>query len=118
MSRIKRVASADKVRFAREQREKPTRAEEVLWEVLRDRALGVKFRRQHPVGRYVLDFYCDEARLAVEIDGPDHAAQANYDDWRDEQLGRRGIRVLRIASEDVERNLRSVLERIKESLTP
>ncbi len=118
MSRIKRVASADKVRFAREQRQNPTRAEEALWEVLRDRPLGMKFRRQHPIGKFVLDFYCEEARLAVEIDGPDHAAQANYDDWRDEQLGQRGIRVLRIASEDVEKDMRRVLERIKARLTP
>jgi len=118
MARIKRVASADKVRFAREQRRNPTRAEKALWQALRRRALGVKFRRQHPIGEFVLDFYCEEARLAVEIDGPVHAGQVGYDRWRDEQIGERKIRVLRVASGDVEADVRGVLERIKACLTP
>jgi leucyl-tRNA synthetase len=118
VSRIKQAASADKIRFAREQRREPTQAEHMLWEALRGASLQPKFRRQHPIGDFVLDFYCDEARLALEIDGPDHALQADYDGWRDEQLGRRGIRVLRIRSEEVEGDLGGVLERIKASLTP
>ena len=118
MPRVIRSASADKVHFARDQRHKPTRAEELLWSALRSSALGVRFRRQHAVGDFVLDFYCDEARLAVEIDGPDHANRANYDVWRDERLAELGIRVMRIRPEAVEKDLSKVLERIREGLTP
>ena len=118
MPRVIRSASADKVHFARDQRHKPTRAEELLWSALRASGLGLRFRRQHPIGDFVLDFYCDEVRLAIEIDGPHHAPRANYDAWRDERLAEQGIRVIRIPPEQVEKGLGTVLQRITESLTP
>jgi very-short-patch-repair endonuclease len=116
--RVIHAASSDKVHFAREQRQKPTAAEQALWAAIRGGALGVRFRRQHPMGDFVLDFYCDEARLAVEVDGPDHAARAGYDAWRDEQLARQGVRVMRVTPEDVLLRLPGLLRRITESLTP
>ena len=118
MPRVKRAASRQKVQFAREQRRSPTRSEQVLWAVLRDDALGPRFRRQHPIGDFVLDFYCDDARLAVEVDGPTHAERPGYDEWRDERLAREGIRVLRVAANDVDADVGAVVERIRRSLTP
>jgi very-short-patch-repair endonuclease len=78
-----------------------------LWARLRGKGLdGLKFRRQHPIERYVLDFYCPEARLAIEVDGFSHDGgdQAQRDEKRDAWLNSRGIQVLRIAAEDVMRD--------------
>ena len=110
------AAGRDKVEFAREQRQSLTHAENLLWEALRRRALGVRFRRQHPIGDYVLDFYCGEAQLAVEIDGPTHADQQGYDDARDRWLGSTGIRVLRIPAGLVHEDLPQVLGAIRAAL--
>jgi very-short-patch-repair endonuclease len=81
-----------------------TLPEVVLWSVLRGARIdGLRFRRQHPIGPYVLDFYCPSARLCVEIDGAVHAldAQAGHDRERDAWLAQNGIRVLRVAAADV-----------------
>ncbi len=115
--RVVGVARRDKVAFAREQRRQPTRAEKRLWNALRNRQLGQKFRRQHPIGDFVLDFYCARAALAIEIDGPAHARQSRSDEWRDAQLKRIGIRVLRLPEEQVNSNLPGVLKAIKCALT-
>ena len=114
--RVVGVSDRQKVAFAREQRQTPTHGERLLWRYLRNQQMGPKFRRQHPIGDFVLDFYCAEARLAVEIDGPVHAKRPGYDDWRDEQLANIGIRVLRIRDEDVKHELSGVLELIREAL--
>lgn len=116
--RVHGAASRDKVWFAREQRRQPTRAEELLWRALRARGLGARFRRQHPVGDFVLDFYCEAAALAVEVDGPHHADQAGYDEWRAECLDRYGIHALRVTTQEVQMRLLEVLERIGRCLTP
>jgi len=88
----------------------------MLWEALRARQLGVRFRRQHPIGDFVLDFYCAEARLAVEVDGPVHAAEAGYDGWRDEQLASHGVHTLRFREDEVLERTSEVLARIREAL--
>ena len=72
-----------------------TDAERKLWRELRLHQMGVKFRRQHPVGRYVVDFACIEARLCIEIDGSQHAARSAYDMARTEFLKAEGFEVLR-----------------------
>ena len=113
---IKGVADRAKVRFAREQRKDPTRAERVLWEALRRKQLGVGFRRQHPIGHFVLDFYCAKARLAVEVDGPVHDEQEEYDRWRDEELVKWGIEVLRVRDARVHRDLSGILGEIGEAV--
>ena len=110
------VASRAKVEFAREQRMKPTRSEHILWEALRKQQLGVKFRRQHPFNYFVLDFFCAETRLAVEVDGPIHEDQKDYDHWRDEELANRGVAVLRLPEERVRRDLPGVLQEIRKAL--
>ena len=88
-----------------------------LWQVLKGRQLaGLKFRRQHPIGPYVLDFCCPEAKLAVEVDGMGHfePEQSLNDRQRDDWLQRQGLTVLRIAAEDVRTNLDGVAVQILE----
>jgi very-short-patch-repair endonuclease len=103
------------VAAARAQRRQPTPTENKLWLALRDRRLaGLKFRRQHPHGRFILDAFCVEHQLEIEIDGLGHLEpdQAAYDAARTEYLERLGIRVLRFTNAEVRDDLASVLARI------
>ena len=99
---------------ARELRQNMTDAERALWRELRQGALGAKFRRQAPVGKYIVDFACLEARLIVEVDGGQHA-ESRGDEERDRWLASQGFRVLRFWNNDVLGNLRGVLEVIVEA---
>jgi very-short-patch-repair endonuclease len=91
------------VRKARKLRKAMSLPEVLLWEQLRTRPHGLKFRRQHPSGSYVLDFFCSDARLAVEIDGEAHnrGDQPQRDKARDEWFARAGISTLRVPASDV-----------------
>jgi very-short-patch-repair endonuclease len=89
-------------------------AEQKLWQAIRNKQLGVKFRRQHGIGRYIVDFYCPELTLVVEIDGDSHfnrEAMA-FDDKRDSFLQEQGIKVIRFTNIDVMENIHSVLEKL------
>ncbi|WP_339765564.1 endonuclease domain-containing protein [uncultured Hoeflea sp.] len=99
-------ANTDRLRgFARAMRRAPTEAEQRLWGALRNRRLDrLKFRRQAPVGPYIADFICMEARLIVELDGIQHAGSVR-DRTRDAELEARGFRVLRFWNDDVMRDL-------------
>ena len=98
---------------ARALRRSMTGVELLLWSRLRLQQLGGhRFRRQVPIGPYIADFACFQARLLVEIDGPTHDAQAQYDRRRTAWLVRRGFRVLRFAADDVLNRLDEVLEAI------
>lgn len=102
---------------ARRMRNHPTAAEANLWEALRSRKLdGLRFRRQHAVGRFIVDFYCAESRLVVEVDGPIHRGIRDEDLARDAWLASQGLRVLRVANDRVEKDLDGVLEEIREAL--
>jgi very-short-patch-repair endonuclease len=102
---------------ARELRKGQTDAEALLWLLLRDRRLaGFKFRRQHPVPPYVLDFYCHEKRLAVELDGGQHAEQVTKDERRMRELAKQGIRVLRFWDNQVLGEIGAVLEALWSAL--
>ncbi len=106
---------------AREMRKISTTAEKFLWSLLRDRQLqNAKFRRQHPIGNYILDFYCHESRLAVELDGSGHAEseQQELDMQRTEWLNNQGISVIRFWNNEVMENIQGVLQRIAETLVP
>ncbi len=84
-----------------------------MWMLLRDRRFcGFKFRRQHPVGRYIVDFFCLDAQLAVELDGGGHneSDQAEYDEVRTKELEGCGIRVIRFWNNDVLKHTEVVLE--------
>jgi very-short-patch-repair endonuclease len=97
---------------ARELRHAPTKAEKRLWNYLRGWNLA-KFRRQHAVDRFILDFYCASAKLCVEVDGDIHDEQQERDAARTEFLNARGIHVIRFRNEEVIDDPRSVLRRIE-----
>ena len=95
------------ISLARQLRGSQTSAEDALWACLRNRRLvDAKFRRQHPMGRYVADFYCHEAHLVIELDGSAHneEAQREYDAARQEIIEQQGITVLRFENDQVMRN--------------
>ena len=99
---------------ARELRKDLTSSEKTLWNSLRNKQLnGLHFRRQHPYGIYILDFYCNKANLAIEIDGGVHLGKASYDKERTEYLESTGLKVLRFKNEDVENRIEWVLSKIK-----
>jgi very-short-patch-repair endonuclease len=84
--------------------------ERILWSRLRNRQLrGLKFRRQHPIGRCVADFFCEDAALVVEIDGEVHATRRQHDAARDAWLNAQGLRVLRVLASDVSKDVEAVL---------
>ncbi len=91
-----------------------TAAEIRLWEELKDRRfLGLRFRRQHVVGQFVLDFYCSAARLAVEVDGDSHSFRQVEDSARDNYLTSVGLRVFRVSNEMVLSDTASVLSALE-----
>ena len=96
---------------AKQLRKTTTRAERVLWSVLSDRKCGCqKFRRQHAIEPYIVDFYCAEAKLVVEINGESHDGRQDYDRRRDEYLEKLGLRVMRFTNGDVLDNLDGVAD--------
>ena len=102
--------------FAWRHRENPTQAEAKLWEVLSNKKLdGHKFRRQHPIGKFILDFYCHASKLAVEVDGGYHftTEQAELDQNRTKVLESLGINVIRFTNEQVLNHLSAVVEDIR-----
>jgi very-short-patch-repair endonuclease len=103
--------------LARELRKRATRSEVLLWQQLRERKLGVRFRRQHPFGRYVVDFYAACAKLVVEVDGGVHDAQRAYDEARQAEIERLyGVRFVRLSAELVERDARAAAEFVRRAL--
>jgi very-short-patch-repair endonuclease len=106
---------------ARSFRKKSTDAEARLWSELRNRELiGFKFRRQHPLGNRVLDFYCEEAKLAVELDGSGHSynLKREVDLDREIELYEKGVRILRFSNDEVFENLDGVLNLIIYAIDP
>lgn len=104
--------------YSRTNRRVQTDTEKLLWHHLRARQLaGFKFRRQYPVRNYILDFYCIEKKLAVELDGSQHILNEDYDRNRENALRSNGITVLRFWDNDVLQNMDGVLTRISEYLT-
>ena len=101
---------------AREMRHTPTPAEATLWHALRNRRLSYKLRRQHPIDRFIVDFYCAEAKLCVEVDGDSHLepAQQEYDAARTTYLEKLGYQVIRFTNHDVRRSIYTVLDEIVE----
>ena len=94
-----------------------TDAEQKLWRALRSRGAGTKFRRQVPLGPYIVDFVCFESKLIVELDGGQHAESAR-DARRDRYFTDQGYRVLRFWNNDVLKNMEGVLIRITEFTDP
>ena len=105
------------LQHARDLRHPLTPAERKVWAAVRNRGLGYKIRRQHPISRFIADFYCAEAKLVIEIDGDTHAepAQAEYDAARTAWLEAHGHHVIRFSNREVYENLDGVLEAIREA---
>ena len=92
--------------------------ESLLWARLRGNRLGgYHFRRQQVIDGFIVDFYCHRAGLVVEVDGPIHDDQVDYDAERDRILSGRGVRILRVTNEEVKRNFEGVIDRITANLT-
>ena len=103
--------------LARQQRHKPTAAEDALWRILRSRQVdGLKFRRQHAIERFIVDFYCSEARLVVEVDGAAHDYTQAEDAVRQEYLEALGLRVLRFSNDEVLQQADTVIQAIRDAL--
>ncbi|HEX8905839.1 MAG TPA: endonuclease domain-containing protein, partial [Longimicrobiaceae bacterium] len=101
---------------ARVHRKNPTPSESLLWECLRGSRLdGRKFRRQQPVGPFIVDFYCPEERLVVEVDGKIHEHQQREDADRQEALESLGLRFVRVTHEEVIHDLQSAIRKIRQA---
>jgi very-short-patch-repair endonuclease len=112
-----RSRSAVQIR-AQQLRQEQTPAEAMLWSRLRNRQLdGFKFRRQHMIGRFIVDFCCVEQRLILEIDGAVHDQQADYDQARTEALQAAGYQVIRYTNDQVEQHIDAVLVDLRQALT-
>jgi len=98
---------------ARELRKTQTTTEQILWYHLRRRNLnGHYFRRQHPIGKFIVDFYCAEMKLIIEIDGDIHIQQKNYDTVRTEWLEENGFQVIRFTNRQISKEIDTVLQTI------
>lgn len=104
--------------FRQALRHKPTRPEYLLWDKLRDRQFhGYKFRRQHGIGKYVVDFYCPELKLALEADGANHFFNQKsevYEANREFYLQQLDVKVIRISNTDITNDLARVLENLSQ----
>lgn len=109
------ATSAEIFRNAKKLRNKLTYAEKMLWSRLSKNQLGVKFRRQHPIGDYIADYYCNSLKLIIEVDGEYHETneQVEIDRARDETLSHFGIKTLRIKNDEVINDIESIIESIK-----
>jgi ATP-dependent RNA helicase HrpA len=119
LGKLHKGAKESTQEYARELRLKTTEAEQKLWSLLRNRQLkGKKFRRQHAIANYVVDFYCNEYKLAIELDGSFHTEEGakKYDKSRTALLNEIGITVLRFWNEDVISDSENVLAKISKCL--
>ena len=106
----------EKLSLAKRLRREMTPAERALWMVVRRNGLdGFHFRRQQVIEGFIADFYCDAAKLAIELDGTVHEEQWKYDESRDKSILRRGVRILRFSNEAM-LDSEAVIERIRQTL--
>ncbi|MFZ5880566.1 MAG: endonuclease domain-containing protein [Chloroflexota bacterium] len=101
---------------AGELRKEPTPAERKLWAYLRGDKLGINFRRQHAIGKYIPDFVCIEKKLIVELDGSQHLQQVEYDEERTKYLNSLGYKVIRFWNNDVMKNIEGVILAIVQAI--
>jgi very-short-patch-repair endonuclease len=119
--KVKRIVTGQRVKpeklaRAKELRRAMTPHERVLWERLRgNRLAGLHFRRQQIIDGLIVDFYCHQAGVALEVDGPVHSKQIQYDQARSDWLQARGLQVLRVTNAEIDADLEAVLARIRKS---
>ena len=109
------IGTTGAFQLARKLRREMTKSERLLWWALKAHKTGFHFRKQHAAGPYVLDFYCDRARLCVEVDGSSHELTTEHDQARDRYLARWGILTLRVPAREVLTNLQGVVDLIIEA---
>ena len=108
-------ASTEILEKAKILRKSETNAEKILWERLRNKqVLGLKFRRQHPIDIFIVDFYCHQIKLVVEVDGKIHLKLENreYDQNREEELRNYGIKIIRFTNQEIKKDVNNVIKRI------
>ena len=101
---------------SRDMRVNPTEAEKLLWEKLRGKQLGCRFRRQHVIDKYIVDFVCLSENLIIEVDGNVHEKQNIYDQQRTEVLDSLGFSVVRFSNEQIENDVANVIKMIKKMI--
>lgn len=103
---------------SKEMRKNPTEAERIMWEILRKNSFGLKFRRQHIIGNYIVDFINLDTKLVIEIDGGYHQEenQIEYDEFRTEFLNKKDFNVIRFSNDQVLKDYDSVITRIQIAL--
>lgn len=108
------LVTKEKLERAKELRREMTPAEKLLWEEVRAKKLGVRFRRQQVIQGFIVDFYCHKAGLVVEVDGDIHDLQIEEDERREKVLAEMGLRIVRFRNDEVVRDLSAVVGRIRE----
>jgi very-short-patch-repair endonuclease len=114
-------ATMESLEKAKALRQKETGAEKLLWEKLKSKQFyGFKFRRQHPISQFIVDFYCHELKLIIEVDGEIHNKPENkeYDENRTYELEKFELKVLRFTNYEVENNMDKVLSSIRDVINP
>ena len=109
----------NRIEFARLRRQMADDCERLMWQLLRNRQrCNQKFRREHPLGIYIAEFYCAAAKLVIEIDGASHLTEGarQYDANRDQWMQEQGTRVLRFTCDQVEHETQTVMDQIDEAL--
>jgi len=109
---MKLSGSRSTVNSARKLRASMSLPEVILWQALRKKQTGLRFRKQHPAGPYVLDFYCDSAKLCVEVDGEGHSWRVERDEARDRWLAEQGVKTVRVLARNVLRDVDAVVAHI------
>ncbi len=102
---------------ARLLRNRMTYSESLLWEKLKSKQLlGLRFRRQHPIDIFIVDFYCHQIKLAIEIDGEIHLDQVEYDDGREADMEKFNIKIIRFTNDEVNNNIEEVIQKIESAI--
>ena len=108
------IVTKAKLERAKELRREMTPAEKLLWQEVRANKLGVRFRRQQVIQGFIVDFYCHQAGLVIEVDGDIHDLQKEEDERREKVLGEMGLRVVRFQNDEIGRDLSAVVGKIRE----
>lgn len=97
-------------------RKNMTPEEKLLWEKLRKKQLGVRFKPQHPIENFIVDFYCHQFKLVIEVDGKIHNFQKEYDLGREAELKKYGVKILRFTNSEINNSIDLVLDKIRQNL--
>jgi very-short-patch-repair endonuclease len=110
-------ATPEKMEIAKYLRNNMTHSEKLLWDKLKGKQIcGLRFRRQHPIDLFIVDFYCHQVRLVIEVDGEIHDQQAEYDDGRSAEMEKFGIKILRFKNFEVENVIERVISEIESTV--